>query len=162
MLDRDTISLALQHVDQQTVAGTENTVEPSTTSTSVTAAWTRELSERATLTGSVSYGMQNLASTPAEQANFVSFSAQYRYKFTDTPAGSANYLFYNRHSNTPGVSIYEDIALVGITKEFCALAWENFRSVSSLRSTAASSQPGDLPRGLCRQHHFGRAVIATA
>ncbi len=118
LLDRNTISLSLQRQNRVAVAGTVTGPGINNTSTSGTALWTHEVSERSSFTGSASYGVQTLQSGINQNENFFSAAALYRYKFTDTLTGTASYMFYDRHSNVAGLSFYEDIALVGITKEF--------------------------------------------
>lgn len=119
LLDRDTLALSLQHQNRVAVAsspGTPPSVNDSSTTGTVT--WRHEISERASLTNSVSYGTRQLASTPPQNERFATASAQFRYQFSDKLSGTMIYHFFDRWSNVPGVSMYENIFLVGVTKTF--------------------------------------------
>jgi uncharacterized protein (PEP-CTERM system associated) len=85
------------------------------TNTSGTITWIRDINLRTTLTSSLSYGVRNV-----EQQNekFFGATASLRYTFTDNLTGSAIYSYYNRGSNVPGESIYENIVLLSITRTF--------------------------------------------
>jgi uncharacterized protein (PEP-CTERM system associated) len=120
LLDRDTISLSVIHENQQAVGTSPGQTTPavSNVTTSGTATWRHEFSERTLLTSSLSYGNRRLSSTPQQNEQFFNASAILRYQFSDNLTGSMAYYFLNRHSNVAGVSMYNNIFLVGLTRTF--------------------------------------------
>jgi uncharacterized protein (PEP-CTERM system associated) len=113
-LNRDSLSLTLGH-SQQTqvgtgVAGTTNAVSTGTFS------WTHELSSDlvATATASVSLG----SPTAGNKSNSYVASASLQYIISATLSAFARYSFYDVQSSTAGQSWYQDLLLVGVTKQF--------------------------------------------
>ena len=115
LLDRNTLSLSFQRQYEQPIATTGGQPLVNSTSTSGTATWVHEISLRTSLTTSGSYGVRTVQQ---QNENFFGASAQLRYLFTDKLSGSAIYSFYDRHSNVPGVSMYENIVLISLTRTF--------------------------------------------
>ncbi|HEY6432959.1 MAG TPA: TIGR03016 family PEP-CTERM system-associated outer membrane protein [Acetobacteraceae bacterium] len=120
LLDRDTISLSLQHENREAVATGPGQTTPAVgdVSTTGTATWRHEVSDRTLLTSSVSYGTRTLGNGSNQDEQFFGVSAILRYQFSDKLTGSVAYHFLDRHSNVPGVSMYNDVLLVGLTRTF--------------------------------------------
>ncbi len=57
-------------------------------------------------------------SIPQQNETVLRRSALFRYQFSDKLTGSVAYNFIDRHSNVPGVSMYNNVVLVGITRTF--------------------------------------------
>jgi uncharacterized protein (PEP-CTERM system associated) len=115
LMDRNTIALSIQHQNEQPIASTVAQPLVNDTNTSGTITWIRDINIRTTLASSLSYGVRNV-----EQQNekFFGATASLRYTFTDNLTGSAIYSYYDRGSNVPGESIYENIVLLSITRTF--------------------------------------------
>ena len=119
LLDRDTLSLSVQHLNRQAVAtALGQTPAVNDVSTSGTATWRHEISERASLTGSVNLGNRVLMSLPQQNETFYGANALFRYQISENLSGSVAYNFIDRHSNVPGVSMYNNVVFVGITRTF--------------------------------------------
>jgi uncharacterized protein (PEP-CTERM system associated) len=120
LLDRDTISLSVQRENREPVATAPGQAVPAVndTSTTGTATWRHEVSDRTLLTSSVSYGTRTLGNGTHQDEQFFGVSAILRYQFTDKLTGSVAYHFLNRNSNVPGVSMYNNVLLVGLTRTF--------------------------------------------
>ncbi len=120
LLDRDTISLSVQRSNRQPVATAPGQAIPAVNdvSTTGTATWRHEISDRTLLTSSASYGTRTLGTGTQQNEQFLGVSAILRYQFTDKLSGSVAYHFLDRHSNVPGVSMYNDVLLVGLTRTF--------------------------------------------
>ncbi len=116
LLDRDTISLSLQRQNREAV-GTTTVAQPLTndTTTTGTATWVHEISLRTSLTSSFSYGVRDVQQ---QNENFLGASARVRYIFTDKLTGYAIYSFYDRRSNVPGQTMYQNIVLLALTRTF--------------------------------------------
>lgn len=122
LLDRDTISVGLERVNE-TVLASARGVTPNVPNTtlSVNASERHEISERMSLTGSVQGGTRSLqaaAMNQSENEQWYSATVQLRYLFTDKLTGYAQYSYIDRVSNTPGVPYYNNIVLVGLTRTF--------------------------------------------
>jgi uncharacterized protein (PEP-CTERM system associated) len=116
LLDRSTLAFNLDHTEETPVSGgtAGGFAQRATTGT---ASWTRALSARATASTSFSYGTSSGAG-PNGDSRLLSASAQFSYELSRTVSGSASYLFYRRASTEPGLSMYENIVLIGLTKRF--------------------------------------------
>jgi uncharacterized protein (PEP-CTERM system associated) len=116
LLDRDTFGVNLDYTEQtplSTLPG-GGTAQHATT---INGTWARALSERATASAAVSYGVTSASGTFGNNTLF-SLSGQYVYALTPTITTSASYLFFRRRSTAPGFSMYENVVFVGITKRF--------------------------------------------
>jgi uncharacterized protein (PEP-CTERM system associated) len=130
-LDRDTISLAVSASDYKAVASTTplgytSTVLGSTSNRAISGSvsWQHQISEAALTTVYFGYGVQNqplfLAVAPNQNSNqnFFGASASYRYAFSETLSGIAQYGHYELGSKIPGQSYVQNIVLIGLTKQF--------------------------------------------
>ena len=115
LMDRNTIALSVQHQNEQPIASTVEQPLVNDTTTSGTITWIRDINIRTSLTSSLSYGVRNVEE---QNEKFFGASASLRYIFTDNLTGSAIYSYYNRGSNVPGESIYENIVLLSVTRTF--------------------------------------------
>ncbi|HSU04377.1 MAG TPA: hypothetical protein VLI93_02285 [Acetobacteraceae bacterium] len=119
LLDRNSISLSIQHQNREAVGSAPGQAPAvNDVSTTGTVTWRHEVSERASLTSSLSYGTRTLLSSPQQDERFFGGSAIFRYQFSDKLSGSVAYHLIDRHSNVPGVSMYNNLVLVGITRTF--------------------------------------------
>jgi len=120
LLDRDTISVGLER-QNQTVLANARGVTPNVPNTtlSVNASERHEISERMSLTGTVQGGTRTLQSGSTNQnEQWYSATVSLKYLFSDKLTGYAQYSYFDRLSNTPGVPYYNNIVLVGLTRTF--------------------------------------------
>ena len=127
VLDRDQFSLALQFYQSTTVATVRNNVNlptgvtappVGTTSKATTgyATWVHQISEDLSMSTQVSYGTWNQSNSGNQQS--VAASVAMQYLISQTLAATARYSFFDRMSNTPGQSYYQNLVLVGLSKQF--------------------------------------------
>jgi uncharacterized protein (PEP-CTERM system associated) len=128
VLDRDSFSLSLQFYQTTTVATVRSNVTVpfgvivppvGTTSTATTgyATWAHQISEDLSMSTSVAYGTSHFSSGSSNQ-NSVAASVAVQYLISPTLAASGRYSFFDRVSSTPGQSYYQNIVLVGLSKQF--------------------------------------------
>ncbi len=113
-LDRDTISLNLQYA-VYTAAGAGAT--GSTSGVTGTATWTHSLREDLTLNVSGSYGLRWFID-PGGHNTFTAFNTSLNYAISATLNASLSYAFYDLNSTQPGQSLYQDMVLLTLTKQF--------------------------------------------
>lgn len=114
VLDRDTISAHIGH-SEQTAIGTNATAGSNAVWTG-SVMWMRQFTADFSGTASAFYSV----GTPVagEHLNSLVVSLGVQYVLSESVSTFARYSFYNRQSNLAGESMYEDIVLVGITKQF--------------------------------------------
>ncbi|MBV8400797.1 MAG: hypothetical protein JOZ17_18985, partial [Acetobacteraceae bacterium] len=123
-LDRDTISIAVVGSDQNAVASTTLLASHSSNrAISGNISWQHQLSEAAETSIYFGYGVQNqsaafAAPTLNTDESFLGTLVSYSYAFTPTLKGIAQYGYFERNSKQPGLSYAQNIALVGLTKQF--------------------------------------------
>ncbi|HUB11670.1 MAG TPA: hypothetical protein VMB34_06905 [Acetobacteraceae bacterium] len=114
VLDRDTLNLSLSHSEETRLgAGAANTSNGVTTGTF---SWLHAFSADLTSTLVASYS----AGTPVAGANSHTLLAglSMQYVLSDTVSTFARYNYYDVQYSTGGQSWYQDVFLVGITKQF--------------------------------------------
>jgi uncharacterized protein (PEP-CTERM system associated) len=128
VLDRDQISVSLQFTQQTTVATAPTSFATSpfsippppvgATSQAKTGFvnWAHQFSEDLTLNSSISYSTSHVATTGTQQSVGANVSLQ--YLISQTLATSMRYAYFDRISPTPGQSIYQNLFIVGISKQF--------------------------------------------
>jgi len=109
-LDRDTLTLTLNS-SNSTATGGLSAAQSSTRSSGFVVTWIHELSPDLTLNTSASYYTLSGGSSMA-------FNAALQYILTDSLSASMRYTFFKSTSPTPLLNLYEDIFLIGITKQF--------------------------------------------
>lgn len=114
--DRDSLSLNVTHSNEEAIAAFQSQQLFNNISTSVTGQWMHELTMRASLTTTLSYGARNTNNDQNE--TFYSAGTQLQYFFTDKLIGTAAYSFLDRKSNVPGVPMYDNLVLLTITRTF--------------------------------------------
>jgi uncharacterized protein (PEP-CTERM system associated) len=97
----------------QPVAGTGQSTDIKTASLS----WTRELSPDLTLSTSASYSFIHRSGSLGNDSS-LSTAVGLQYLLSQSTALSARYSFFDRISRIPGYSLYENILLLGVTKQF--------------------------------------------
>ncbi len=124
-LDRDQISLSLQLSQSTTVAQSSATTTPSvlnppvgSTSTGNTGflTWIHQFNEDLSLNSSVSYSTSKVPGTG--NLNSIGVSTSLQYALSETLATFMRYGYFDQISSTPGQSVYQNLVLVGITKQF--------------------------------------------
>lgn len=120
LLDRDTISVGVERQYENPLASARG-VTPTVPSTtlSANASERHEISERMNLTAAVQGGTRTLQSGSTNQnEQWYSATISFKYLFSDKLTGYAQYSYFDRLSNTPGVPYYNNIVLVGLTRTF--------------------------------------------
>jgi uncharacterized protein (PEP-CTERM system associated) len=114
ILDRDTITLTLGYSEQTQVGAG---IASSTNSVSTgTGSWTHQFSPDLVLTATASASIGSPTAGTSSKSYVAGLSLQ--YILTDTVSTFARYSFYDIQYSTGGQSWYQDIFLVGITKQF--------------------------------------------
>jgi len=127
LLDRDQISLSLQFSQNTTLAtAPPNEFVPfgipappvgsTSRATTVFLTWLHQVSETLSISSSASYSASNVSSSGNQQSLAASVAMQ--YLISETVTVIARYAYFNRQSNTPGQSFYQNLVLVGISKQF--------------------------------------------
>lgn len=114
VLDRDSLSLLLGH-SQETQLG-RGIVSKTNGVWTGTVSWTHELSPDLVSVVSASYSTGT--PTAGNSSNSVVATASLQYLVSDTVTTFARYTFYDIQSSIAGQSWYQDIVLVGVTKQF--------------------------------------------
>jgi uncharacterized protein (PEP-CTERM system associated) len=113
-LDRDIITLNLQYA-AYTSAGAG--ASGSTNGLTGTANWTHSLSDDLTLNVSGSYGLRWLNDPGARNA-FIAATGSLRYALSATVSTSLSYAFYDLNSTEQGQSLYQNVLILSLTKQF--------------------------------------------
>lgn len=79
--------------------------------------WTHELSPDLTFSSSASYTFIRQSGGLGNQ-NFLATAAGLQYALSTSASVSARYSFFDRSSNVPGYTYYENVLLLGFTKQF--------------------------------------------
>ncbi len=127
VLDRDQFSLSVQFAQTTTVATVRNTanlpsgviappVGSTNNATTGYATWVHQINEDLSMSTSVAYGTNHFSASGNQQS--VAASVAVQYMFSQTLAASARYSFFDRISTTPGSSYYQNLVLVGLTKQY--------------------------------------------
>ncbi len=108
--DRDTLTFTLNSSTSTATGGTSS-AQTSTRSSGVVVTWVHEMAPDLTLNTSASYYALSSGSS-------IAFNAALQYTITASLAASVRYTFFKSTSTTPLLNLYEDILLLGITKQF--------------------------------------------
>lgn len=126
VLDRDFFSLAVQLTQSTTVATNSATINPSNPFTppvgSTTSGytgyftWTHQFNEDLSWSTNLSYGTSKTSSS----GNFQSIGAitSLQYALSEFVNTFARYAYFDRLSDIPGQTIYQNLVIVGISKQF--------------------------------------------
>jgi uncharacterized protein (PEP-CTERM system associated) len=114
-LNRDTISLTLNASTQTSVGGAAS-LQTSSQSNGINMTWTHDLRPDMRLTTSASYNVNNGGSLGNSQT--IAFNTSLIYTLTESVSASARYSFFKSTSQNTLFSLYEDIFVVGLTKQF--------------------------------------------
>lgn len=115
-LDRDSLNFSLGYTNQKGVGSGQL----STNSSEVeygTAQWIHSLTPLMTLSGAASYTRQQY-SNGSGLVQSVAMSAALQYTLSETVTTSARYLFNDQIASHPSLSLYQDLFILGITKQF--------------------------------------------
>ena len=113
-LNRDTLSASVAWSNQSTLSGNNGFSSQVKT---VSAAWVHALQPDLTFSTGASYSViQRSGATGSD--NSVSAAAALQYSLSPSTKATARYSFYDRVSGIPGYSMYENMLLLGITKQF--------------------------------------------
>ncbi len=97
----------------QPIAGTNQ----STDVKSASIAWTHELSPDMTLSTSASYSLIHRSGSLGNDTS-LSTAVGLQYTLSASTSLSARYSFFDRTSRIPGYSVYENVLILGFTKQF--------------------------------------------
>lgn len=134
VLDRDQFSFSAQWSQQTTVA-TDTAISPTSpldtvtppvgsTSQGVTGifTWTRQISEDLSMTSSGSYGVSSIngggRSGNTGQQTSLGANVGLQYLISQTLTTSVRYSYFKRGSSLPGQTIYQNLFLVAVNKQF--------------------------------------------
>jgi len=115
ILDRDQFALTLGH-SEQTAIGT-NAIGGSNGVWTGTASWTRQFTPDLSGTAVASYSLGTPTTAGSYQNSLVA-SLSLQYVLSATVSAFARYTFYDRQTSVSSASFYQDLFLVGITKQF--------------------------------------------
>ena len=131
-LDRDQISFSLALSQQTTIAtatqvipGQFNAIAPPVGSTGQSATayvtWSHQIHEDLSLNSSAAYGTNTITAPTGVgtgQQRSVAANVGLQYALSQTVTTSVQYTFYEQFSPLPGQTIYQNVFLVGINKQF--------------------------------------------
>ena len=131
-LDRDQLSFTLALSQQTTIAtatqvipGQFNAIAPPVGSTGQSATayvtWSHQISEDLSLNSSAAYGTNTITAPTGigtGQQRSVAANVGLQYALSQTVITSVQYTFYEQFSPLPGQTIYQNVFLVGINKQF--------------------------------------------
>lgn len=113
-LDRDEFALTVAHSEETQIGrGTSGASNGVWTGTLF---WTRQFT--ADLVGSATASYSLGSPIAGEQSNSLLTSLSLQYILSETVSTFVRYSFYDRQSKIAGLSFYQDLVLVGITKQF--------------------------------------------
>jgi hypothetical protein len=78
--------------------------------------WVHQFSEALTMNSSVSYSTSQTSGAGTQQSLAASVSMQ--YLLSETLAANVRYSYFDRMSATPGQGIFQNLVIVGLTKQF--------------------------------------------
>ena len=113
-LDRDTITVNIQYADY-TAAGSGAT--GATSGITGTANWLHSISDDLTLNVSGAYGIRWFTD-PGGENKFAAVTASLRYAISATLSCNLSYTFYDLNSTQAGQTLYQDILILSLTKQF--------------------------------------------
>lgn len=114
LLDRDTVSLNAQF-SGYTLLGSASAGQDSSGITG-TASWVHQLREDLTLSSSASYGRR--WSSPGGQSLYLAATGALTYNISATLSTSVSYSFYDVNANGLGQSMYQDLVILSLNKQF--------------------------------------------
>jgi uncharacterized protein (PEP-CTERM system associated) len=131
-LDRDQLAFTLSLSQQTTIAtatqvipGQFNAIAPPVGSTGQSATayvtWSHQINEDLSLTSSAAYGTNTITAPTGigtGQQRSVAANVGLQYALSQTVVTSVQYTFYEQFSPLPGQTIYQNVFLVGINKQF--------------------------------------------
>lgn len=112
--DRDTVSVTLQSSDY-TSTGTG--LQSNTSGVTGTANWYHQIREDLTLSASASYGLRWGGGIGGSSA-YTAFTSSLAYALSATLNASLNYSFYDVTTKGANQSMYQDLILASLTKQF--------------------------------------------
>jgi hypothetical protein len=115
-LDRDIISVGLGY-NKQTGLGFGTFSGTSSETRYATAQWIHQLTPVMTLSGAMSYTQQDYLNGGGN-AQSVAGAAVLQYSLSETLSTSLRYMFNNVTSPVAGQTMYQNLILVGVTKQF--------------------------------------------
>jgi hypothetical protein len=127
LLDRDQFSVSVQYRQTRTIATAPpgevlipgvtappvgSTSEAVTTSLS----WLHQISEELLMSSTAQYTAGQISTTGHQQV--VAASVAIQYTISESLAATMRYTFLDRIASAPGQSFYQNLVLVGISKQF--------------------------------------------
>ncbi len=116
--ERDQFSLGLVWSTQTSEGGgTLNTGSSSAKTASVQ--WVRQLRPDLSFSAVLSYSLlQPINGSAGGNDRSIAASTALQYIFSDTLSGTLRYSFYDRNSEQPGQSLYQNLLIIGVSKQF--------------------------------------------
>lgn len=114
VLPRDTITLTISHSTQTPIGSGVRGVATEATTGGVS--WTHELSPNLTMSAAAYYSLGTPSGSIRQNSIAAGVSGQYR--LSETVSSFARYAYYQRQAASSALSMYQDLFLVGITKQF--------------------------------------------
>jgi uncharacterized protein (PEP-CTERM system associated) len=115
-LDRDTLSFGIGY-SRQTGIGSGRFAGTASEVGYGTGQWIHALTPVMTLSGALSYTRQQYSGTGGN-AQSIAASAALQYSVSETVTTSARYMFFDRIAALPGQNLYQDLFILGVTKQF--------------------------------------------
>ena len=119
--DRSSFQASMTLSTQSAVNG--GTASNSTQIKTISVGWMRELRPDMSLSASASYSLIDRSTGTAAGGGggtdkSLSTAVGLQYVLSDTATASARYTFFGRESRIPGYGLFENILLLGLTKQF--------------------------------------------
>lgn len=115
-LDRDQFSLNGQYSQYMPVSSVAGTNAISSHATIASLSWTRQINENLSLYSGITYSVGSFSGSGNTQT--LGATANLVYQLSETVTGHLLYSFYDQRSSAPGQTIYQNLLVVGISKQF--------------------------------------------
>ncbi len=117
-LERDQFTFNLTWTTQTSTGGGTPTGNSGTSKTA-SVQWVRQLRPDLSLSAYAGYTLTNGGSAgQTGNAPSIAASAALQYTFTETLSGVVRYSYFDRTSTTPGLTMNQNLVIVGVTKQF--------------------------------------------
>jgi uncharacterized protein (PEP-CTERM system associated) len=122
VLDRDTVNVSFSWQRQTSTGMVNSPTVPASGSRfqaqTVSGSWLHQLSPVLGLSTAASYSYRQSPDQSGGDGSSLAATVALQYTFTETLTGTARYVFFNRSYSAPGQSMYQNLFLVGVTKQF--------------------------------------------
>jgi len=115
VLDRDTFTLTLGSTESTQIG--RGAASTTNTARTISLTWARQLTPALAVNASAFYSLGSPVAALGSSRSLAA-NASLQYTISDTLSAFARYSYYDRQSSAPGLSMYQDLMIFGVTKQF--------------------------------------------